>query len=361
MPMNHAARRFNRWFLAVVGIPVAGLTVIGLQLNLEPLDGDMTRLGGYSENDFGWHGRIETFERKHSAFGFRYDRYYDVLVLGDSFSHGSAHAYWQNYFHQATGLTMLTIPLKNADTLEGILTTPEFRAHPPRLFVYESAEHMMPQRIREPLSVTASRRRSPTPGLRRAPQALATVQHGRLDGVPSIRLDFSLTQNYLYKTIRRDGLHLDGTQVKRYRLNRSDLFSNRRSGEVLINKTDMIQPSWTKAHVDVAKRYIHDVQARVEANGRTRFVLMPAADKLTAYADYIADSAARTFSPLEGFERDRSLAVLPLTTSLKQAIASGRPDVYMPNDMHWGPEGHRIAAQSLVTHLERTAFFAPTD
>lgn len=45
-------RHFARWLLVLVVLPVAGLFALGVYL--QPLSGDLTRLGYFSEREFGW-------------------------------------------------------------------------------------------------------------------------------------------------------------------------------------------------------------------------------------------------------------------------------------------------------------------
>lgn len=360
MPMNNSARVFNRVFFAIVGVPVAALAIAGLGLNLEPLDGDMTRLGGYQERDFGWQGPIEGFRAVHTDFSRGYERPYDVLVLGDSFSHGECHGYWQNYFHQATGLSILTIHVSGSPPLEALVQSSAFRRSPPRLVVYEGAEHLLKFRLARPSHAVTLQEPPPATGVPLRPQALPTVQWSRLDGVPTVRLDLSLTQNYLLKTFRREVLGADETPVERLALTRSDLFTNRLSGEMLISHAMHEPASWTSADLALIRGRVRQMRALVEANGRTRFVFLPAPTKLTAYADWLAERQAPMRDPLAALTADPSLAIPPVEAALKRAIALGRRDVYMPNDLHWGPEGHRVAATALVDYLRATRFFRPS-
>ena len=43
--------------------------------------------------------------------------------------------------------------------------------------------------------------------------------------------------------------------------------------------------------------------------------------------------------------------LLRVEQSLQQKIQSGIVDVYLPNDTHWGVEGHKTMAQALVEYL----------
>ena len=98
---------------------------------------------------------------------------------------------------------------------------------------------------------------------------------------------------------------------------------------------------------------IEVMRARVESNGYTRFVLMVPPDKLTAYADYLSDPKLRNVSSLSALA-DMHPNVMPrLDRSLIKAIRSGKQDVYLPDDTHWGSNGQRIAAETLIAFLSQ--------
>ncbi len=67
-----------------------GVVVVLLANWLDPVDGDLTRIGGYSENHFGWNDPQESFGENITQFqraDDSFDKAYDIVVYGDSFSH----------------------------------------------------------------------------------------------------------------------------------------------------------------------------------------------------------------------------------------------------------------------------------
>jgi len=38
---------------------------------------------------------------------------------------------------------------------------------------------------------------------------------------------------------------------------------------------------------------------------------------------------------------------------LREAIEKGQQDIFLPNDSHWGSEGHRIVADGLLDYLRQ--------
>src|SRR3954449_10381457 len=95
----------RRYALLLVGLSlvlVAGFAAWGHWL--EPLSGDLTRIGWYAENDYGWTEPKLRFEPPPAEEG-RLDGEYDALAVGDSFtaSHTTGVA-WPNFFAHDTGL-----------------------------------------------------------------------------------------------------------------------------------------------------------------------------------------------------------------------------------------------------------------
>ena len=94
------------------------------------------------------------------------------------------------------------------------------------------------------------------------------------------------------------------------------------------------------------------MRRQVEANGYTRLVLTVAPDKLTAYAEFLSDSDMKSASLL-ALDSYRHPDVVPrLDRNLIAAIRRGERDVYLPNNTHWGSNGHRIVAETLLRFLD---------
>ena len=62
---------------------------------------------------------------------------------------------------------------------------------------------------------------------------------------------------------------------------------------------------------------------------------------------------------MEEIAKHRELNVPNLNVALKNEIARGTWDVYLPNDTHWGSAGHRTVARSLREYLKRKGVLAP--
>jgi hypothetical protein len=145
-------RRFVVWLLALVLLPMTGLFVAGVYL--QPLDGDLTRLGFFAEREFGWNAPQLEFPdtRLDLPRGLmdpgHFGRYHDILVLGDSFAWGSPKMQWQNYLIAATNWSLATQNI-NSVRLRDVLGSPVFREHPPRILILESVERELVHHLEE--------------------------------------------------------------------------------------------------------------------------------------------------------------------------------------------------------------------
>ena len=352
--------QFGRWLLALVMLPVAGLFALGIYL--QPLYGDLTRLGFYSEREFGWNSPQVDFPRTQLEFSAPLDdakKYYDVLVWGDSFSRGRPELQWQNYLVAATQQSVGTMFI-NEYRLSQVLKSRLFREHPPKVFIMESVERELPHRVWQNAQTCGK----------------ASVHFNKVEATA----DFSLIQNwkellpdiagqleresrwskisldYVWKYLRHKlfgGVAL--SSVYKMDVIRPMPLTSREQRSLLIYHDDINKIQWWhEAGVSEMGCRIEAMRSQVEANGYTRFVLMVAPDKLTAYADYLSDAKLRNVSSLSNLA-DAHPEIMPrLDKSLIEAIHAGKQDVYLPDDTHWGSNGQRIAAETLISFLTYT-------
>ncbi len=131
-------------------------------------------------------------------------------------------------------------------------------------------------------------------------------------------------------------------------------FSSVRPATLLYYSEDRVTPRMGPAELERVRCGLLAIQRRIEAPGRTRFVVMIAPDKLSSYARDIARDSPSRGSIVPRLV-DPRLRLLRLDLALRSAIESGTLDVYLPNDTHWGAAGHRIVADTTLAFLQELA------
>lgn len=356
---QRSGRAFLLTFAAIAVPPI--LLMLVLSLTQQPLRGDLTRSGGYAESDYGWNLPQERFAPP--LVSTHYDRPFDVVVFGDSFSSNPGGqtdpgSYWTNYVAQRTGWSVVV--LRHLETpIDQLLQNPIFLDAPPRLLILEAVERYL---VRD-FALEADWRvgsipRTCRPELYPLP-ARPAFRPVNVAPVPWLRdtdpeLNFDQAADYVWKAAARNVLGINFAGVIRLPLLRSDLLSSRVSDHLLIYEDDIRKAQFTTAQaLDDAYCTLVGIQNHVESNGRTRFLFMAAPDKLTAYAEYLSDGEHRGLSPLMQFAGRGGLNQVDLADPLRRAIRSGTKDVYMPNDTHWSPTGHRLVGETVVRTIAR--------
>jgi hypothetical protein len=344
-------------------IPLGSLfaVFIFLALWVEPIEGDLTRLGGFTENDFGWNDPQQQFSSALFTLeeSREYDQYYDVVVLGDSFSVTFPRAQWQNYFVRATGLSLVTYKVDDID-IESFVTSPAYKDHPPRIVIYETVERSFVGRGTkwnkgdcEPATFSKPSWK-PFP---LKPGNQPTSPHSRDTRAGLFHPNLSSGAHLLKRSIKKVFNKKSHRAIK-IDLNRNDLFSNRQSGELLVYRNDFERYQVSKENLNQAICGLSYIQNTFQKNRKTFFVGMIAPDKLTAYMEVYKNFDHDKIHWMDEIAKRPQLHVPRLDVALRNEIARGTRDVYLPNDTHWGSNGHRAVARNLMGFLENNNILA---
>ena len=87
-------------------------------------------------------------------------------------------------------------------------------------------------------------------------------------------------------------------------------------------------------------------------NGVTQLVVLIAPDKLTAYRDLLDEPHLHPFTELKNLIAQQPKLLPDMPKAIEAAIRSGQPDVYLPDDTHWGASGQEIVADTVIAFLE---------
>jgi hypothetical protein len=341
---------YRRYNLIAVGL--AYLCVIGFGLygrQFETLTGDLTRIGWFSENEFGWRGEQQRFVPP-LAPAATLDGRYDIIAVGDSFT---AEEYdpgitWPHFLARDTGLRVGVFD-SGIDSLDSVLASPAYREHPPAALIYEVVERsLIPEHRGGDTASCVATQRTPRPGLAIAPREVAAQRVGRAQTRAWDDWPASYAMNYLLQNALRWWRGHEATSAVRLEMTRDGLFSSRHSRGLLVyaedfNKVNWSTADWTAALCDLAR-----IQDRVEANGRTAFLAMIVPDKLTVYAPFLPDRRLAALSQLARLDELPSVNLVRIDRALDPGT---RVDLYLPNDTHWSSATHEMAAGLVLRAL----------
>jgi hypothetical protein len=352
-------KHFKRYNLIIlVPVSLLFLAVLGFGFVIEPLNGHLTRIGGYAENDFGWNQPQETFQSKFYTSGRNgfFNEYHDVIAFGDSFTNYTPGevmhpaGYWPNYFVNNTGLNLIAFHLFNTDLIR-LIDSAAFKKFPPRLFIYEVVER---DAINELAKIEGDCKLKKSPQIKPLfiqpyESALLTFERNTKSGISNLNFDES--GHYLKKAIIRKANN-NFSKVDKITLNRKGLFSSKLSKETLVFKSDFKFKPYNEANIRKGLCGLINLQNKVQSNNKTLFVALIAPDKSSAYSNHSKSFHDKENSLIDYFSK-QPINLPRVDVALKKEIEKGMVDVYLPNDTHWGSLGHKIAAQTIVDYLEK--------
>jgi hypothetical protein len=345
-----ASLAYQRYNLLTIGL--AYLCVVGFGLygrHFETLTGDLTRIGWFSENEFGWHGEQQRFVPP-LAPAAALDGSYDIIAIGDSFT---AEEYnpgitWPHFLARDTGLR-IGIFDSGIDSLDSVLASPAYREHPPAALIYEVVERsLIPAHRGGDAARCVATSPTPHPALALAPRDLVPQRVRRELSRPWDDWPASYAMNYLLQNGLRWWRGHEATSAVRLEMTRDGLFTSRHPRGLLVyaedfNKANWSTSEWTESLCDLAR-----IQDKVEANGRTAFLAMIVPDKLTVYAPFLSDSRVAALSQLKRLDEIPSVNLVRIDRALDPLA---RADLYLPNDTHWSSATHEMAAGLVLRAL----------
>jgi hypothetical protein len=342
--MTH--ERYSLILAAAVLLPCAGLA--GLSLSQKPLVGDLARVGRYSENSYAPRAPQEGFiRRRFDSKAREYDRPYDIVVLGDSFSHEGS-AVWQNFLEARTGATIAAFHHGSTPDYHAILDSPRYKEAPPRVFVYELVERSLKHELG---SSGTGCDCGPTPSPRPL-QAKADPADLRPEPRDERKGLFDANIGYAWSYVRINLYRMligHTSDVYEFPLKRA-LFSSRRGDSLLVFQEDLNKRDWTEDDLVSIRCSLRRMQKNVQAGGKTLFLALVVPDKLSVYADEIQDGRGLPRGVIEALSGG-GLKLIRADLALKRAAAAGTLDVYLPDETHTGAAGSRLIADVVEERL----------
>lgn len=351
-------RGYNRLVLGLVGTFV--LYAAYLALTLEPITGDLTRVGGLPERDYGWLGEKPRFVPE--LFQYQPEnkplKSAQVLVLGDSFSHQSRYGFgWQNYFVARTGLSLRVFSLHHYDAMN-LLDNPVFANNPPELVIFQSSELSLHERLMSYRGDCSAPRRQLWPPIPVEPVPYETQPFSRSISMgwdPRGRIDQAM------HVIKLGAAAMVGhSAVTVLTLGGAPRFTSH-VPSLLAYGYAIPRDDWRSVDMDALACGWRNLRGAVQRKLGAPLVGMFVPTNLSVYAPDIPGSPASYQGYIPDLLKAGNLDVPDLNQPLRQAVDQGLLDVYLPNDSHWSNIGHQIAADVLYEYLIERGLIAPAE
>ncbi|MBS4033336.1 MAG: hypothetical protein KGZ85_02620 [Ignavibacterium sp.] len=326
------------------------LFIFAAAIYFQPLEGELTRLGSYSERDFGWN-LPQKKVRGDANMAKDYQGYYDVLIVGDSFS---TNGVWQPFFRKETGLSYVTLDVRKTHIYD-LLDSQSFRNHPPKVFIVQSVEREIVYFFSN-LSFPCinNDNNNVKINLSFRPPGTSTEYYEEIRKTFDIRnINLRYTASVMFNAVIRKLHGRDLKYTQKYNLLSHSLFSNTKSNEILVYAGDIDKLNWKREGLTKSICAIRGLQNLVQKHGKTLFIFMLAPDKSTAYADYIAEPVFQTRLNIQQQFIDSGVNAPRIDLKLNQAIESGIKDIYLPSGTHWSATGYEIAAKCIVDFIKQ--------
>lgn len=334
MIIDRTSLTYLKWFFSTV-ISFFVIAVL-LSVVLEPPDGALTRIGYWSERDFGWSKQQPTVPVRANGKLLSNPQ---VLVLGDSFS---VRNIWQSYLAESRNLEILSFHYRDVGCVDNWLRWAVEKHHPEvHTVIIEVVEQSFVPLFRNLNSCTQSL----------VPKPLEITEHNIKQKLlnSGLTLDVSYLLPTAVNTLKMaltNGRISSGEAVN-VPLSNNGLFSNRKSNRLLYIASDDTKMTWSKKEVAAIVQKLKSVQNGFAKNG-LRFIVIVVPDKSSAYRKCMSSEADKYEYP-DVFKQLSSAGVnnVNLLNFFQQAVGE-TVDLYLPNDNHLGMQGYKLMASKVA-------------
>jgi SGNH hydrolase-like domain, acetyltransferase AlgX len=325
-------------FAATALIPIVFFGMLGFVI--QPVSGDLTRLGKLAERDFGWNDPQPIMPILSSNFLAKPD----VIVLGDSFSEPNV---WQTLVMQNTKLNLLTfshLTMRKPECIEQWLRSLPNRYPSAKTIVIETTEKSFLARFTadqntckrpplEPHTITAWSTAANRP---------SSINDVMPDPIYGLRAAASLWKKFDKATKSAD------TIVEP--LSRSDLFSSRRSDLLLYYKDDLILKRLDPQIFTTATKKILALQ-QIATQSNLRLLITVVPDKSSIYSRFFKTPPKEIpASSIEKAMREDRINNIDLFTPFNANVEKIK-DLYLSNDTHLSTRGYRLMGEVIAKAL----------
>lgn len=318
----------------------------------QPINGDLTRIGAYPERWFGWSEQQQKIPD--GANTAREPGKRHILVIGDSFSEAGR---WQavlgekysfEFFHAKNMYLPQLAARIQRDKPDGVVIESVERF---TLAMFGPGSNFMGKTDDkcQAKDRTSSEQNQKMPLVNK--ESLPTFPMINRKTFPASGKEISqgfhymkLWSDFLRKPKKRKAKILD--------LTTGELFSNQRSNQLLVIVDDLLlNPDVVAANLKTAQCSLQTIADTLSKSG-TPYAILMIPDKATAYQPYLAREDLRQITPaisqIAAGQPDHTIDMLP---AIREKLASGEKDFYLPNDTHWSYKGFQLAGLMIEAEL----------
>lgn len=301
----------------------------------EPIYGDLTRIGRWTERDFGPNSPIPNINVKSNG---KIINNTDAVVLGDSFSQKNL---WQSVFTERTKNIVKTYEYSQSNCIPSFLEVAITNASN-KIVIIETVERSFIQRF------------SYIPSCSSKTLVPSEIKAEMVGGTPRpkwpLSLGFWYTTTTAINTIR---LNIFNEQYSnRYQTvntelsNGCALFSNRRNDKFLYYADDDLKQKWTEGEIKNAIANVLKIQNQVERSGK-KFIFIIAPDKSSVYQSCLPTHKNNLKTP----NINQILIDYGVNTPNMQSVFQEKigliVDLYNPDNTHWSEGGYILAGETI--------------
>jgi hypothetical protein len=338
---------FIRYYLGVAGLLLLSCFLIGLYIG--PVSGDLTRLGYFSERDFGWRAAQPQVNIRANIADHP-----NVVVIGDSLSRGNI---WQSHLMQTSNafetLTFTWQALGDPRCL-GAWVSSVKREYPSiRFAVVESSEREFLARFSGAQRHCESVRLTPP----KVEAGLSAAQEAK--PIDEVMPDPIYAFRSLLNSFRKFRDIAASGDVYIAPINRDDLFSNRRANRLLFYKEDWSDGTGDINAVKLGITNAKQLSETLQYSGVT-MLLMPVPNKSAVYARYLKISAKPPLAAdLWTMATAQGIPEVPLHDTFSKAVDHS-VDLFLPNDTHPSTRGYMLMGDAVLAQLDAIQHAAPS-
>jgi hypothetical protein len=332
-------------YLLFFAIPVSVVLVLAACLSFifEPIDGDLTRTGRYSERDFGGKASQPAIQINGNGASIEDP---DVLVLGDSFALENV---WQSVLARKLDRKILSFDYGQVGCVDNWVKY-AMNSSSAKIIVIESVERFFLSHFLEGEKCTSGKQ---VPFELRA--STSEVNRKRWAPELPIRHVFSVAFNTLEMGLT-DKTVVSGKVINAPINDVCGIFSNRRADRLLYFADDENKFNWSREDVGRAVSNILAIQRELAERGKKLvFVMVP--DKLSVYQDCLLHSdntGPTTHADITKTLIGSGVNAPNLLTEFR-ANAGKIVDLYRPNDTHLSTVGYVLLADKLAQYMAGTS------